>query len=178
DFQFKSIYAVRQAMEKTVGLQSGFQSPELDAFYQDYRINWQVASGNTPDAVRFRNRLSRAAESTLLAQESELLADLERSIRNRNAQRVREDLAGLYDVNLRYVQFAHRSATNRIKNSLIWLIGFGAGGIALTLVLGLHVRRAIAPRIQRLVGYVRRFQNRGVYEQISETGHDDIAVLT
>jgi signal transduction histidine kinase len=178
DFQFKSIYVVRQAMEKAVGLQSGFQSPELDAFYQDYRINWQVASGNTPDAVRFRKGLSQAAESTLLAQESDLLADLERSIRNSNAQRVREDLAGLYDVNLKYVEFAHRSATNRIKNSLIWLLGFGAGGIGLTLFLGLHVRRAIAPRIQRLVGYVRRFQNRGVYEQITEKGNDDIAVLT
>jgi hypothetical protein len=35
----------------------------------------------------------------------------------------------------------------------------GIVGVALTLFLGLHVRRAIAPRIQRLVGFVREFQN-------------------
>src|SRR5262249_13784074 len=33
EFQFKSVYAVRKAVEKAVGLQSGFQSDELEAFY-------------------------------------------------------------------------------------------------------------------------------------------------
>ena len=177
DFQFKSIYVVRQAIEKAVDLQSGFESADLDAFYKDYRTQWEVASGNTPDAIRFRKDLSDAAESALSAQESDLLADLEKSLRDRNAQRVREDLAGLYDVNLKYIQFEHQSATNRIRNSLIWLLGLGVGGIGLTLFLGLRVRHAMAPRIQRLVGYVRRFQSNGVYEHIGETGNDDIAVL-
>jgi signal transduction histidine kinase len=178
EFQFKSIYAVRQAIEKAVALQSGFPSAELDTFYRDYRANWEVASGSTPDAIRFRKDLSRAGEAGLLGHESSLLMDLEKSLRDRIAQRVREDLAGLYDVNLKYIRFEYQSATNRIKNGLIWLLGLGAGGIALTLFLGLHVHRAIAPRIQRLVAYVRRFQNNGVYEQIVETGNDDIALLT
>src|SRR5262249_23312232 len=78
--------------------------------------------------IRFRKDLSDAAESALPAQESDLLADLEKSLRDRNAQRVREDLAGLYDVNLKYIQFEHQSATNRIRKSLIWLLGLGAGG--------------------------------------------------
>ena len=70
DFQFKSIYVVRQAIEKAAGLQSGFKSAELDAFYEDYRTKWEVASGNTPDAIRFRKDLSDTAESALPAQES------------------------------------------------------------------------------------------------------------
>src|SRR5262249_60816974 len=47
----------------------------------------------------------------------------------------------------------------------------------LTLMMGLLVRRAIAPRIRRLVGKVHQFRDLGVIDKIVDTGDDEIAVL-
>jgi hypothetical protein len=37
EFQFKSIYSVRKAMEEAAGLEDGARSGMLDTFYQRYR---------------------------------------------------------------------------------------------------------------------------------------------
>jgi signal transduction histidine kinase len=44
-------------------------------------------------------------------------------------------------------------------------------------MMGLLVRRAIAPRIRRLVGKVHQFRDLGVVDKIVDTGDDEIAVL-
>jgi len=177
EFQFKSIYSVRKAMEEAAGLEDGARSGMLDTFYQRYRAKWEVASGSTVDAVRFREDLSRAGENTLPRQESELLTKLRQALEAKDANGIRESLAGLYDVNIRYSLFAYRSAADRNRTGRIRLYVIGIVGVALILFLGLHVRRAIAPRIQRLVGFVREFQN-GTYKKINDEGSDDVAVLT
>jgi len=177
EFQLQSIYALRKAIEEAAGLADGTRSAPLEAFYRRYRTDWEVASGSTVDAIRFRNDLSEAGESMLPRQESELLAKLRESLDSKHANGVRASLQGLYDVNLRYSIFAYRSVLERNKTGRIRLVVIGIAGVALTLFLGLHVHRAVAPRIQRLVGYIREFQN-GKYETISDVGRDDIAVLT
>src|SRR5215510_1146621 len=60
EFQFQSIYALRKAIEEAVGLADGARSAPLEAFYRRYRTEWEVASGSTVDAIRFRNDLSEA----------------------------------------------------------------------------------------------------------------------
>src|SRR6185436_5719313 len=57
------------------------------------------------------------------------------------------------------------------------LLAIGLAGTVSTLLMGLLVRRAIAPRIRRLVGKVHRFRDLGVVEQIIDTGDDEIAIL-
>jgi signal transduction histidine kinase len=49
--------------------------------------------------------------------------------------------------------------------------------VILTLVLGLYVRQAVAPRIKRLVAQVHRFRESGTFERMVDHGKDDIAVL-
>jgi signal transduction histidine kinase len=53
----------------------------------------------------------------------------------------------------------------------------GLLGLFGSLALGLHVRRAIAPRIQRLVREVQRFKELGVHQRVLEEGRDEIAIL-
>jgi K+-sensing histidine kinase KdpD len=66
---------------------------------------------------------------------------------------------------------------HRRQRSRFWLLIIGVTGTALTLILGLLVRRAIAPRIRRLVEKVHRFRDLGVNEKVIDTGEDEIAVL-
>jgi len=104
---------------------------------------------------------------------------LRESLEKRDVQLIQANLAELYDINVRYAVLANRRALDRIKSGRLWLLVIGIVGAALTLFLGLHVRRAIAPRIQRLVAYVRQFQKgNGNFERLTESGNDDIAVLT
>jgi len=177
EFQLKSLYEIRKAMEKAQKNESGFPSAPLESFYQEYRSRWEVASGKTFDAIRFRKDLAELGESTLAARETEIVSRLDESIGSKDIHRVREQLANLYDINLKYVDLANVAVMNRMKVRRIRLIVLGSSGILLTLFLGLHVRRAIAPRIQKLVGHVRRFQTVGEHEVIADNGNDDIAVL-
>jgi signal transduction histidine kinase len=179
EFQLQSIYDIRKAIEEARSLEAGSRSSQLDAFYQRYRSKWEIASGSTPDAVRFRQDLQDMGEQTLQRQEADLLTRLRESLEKRDVQSVQTILAALYDVNLRYARLANRRAIARIKSGRMRLFAIGIIGAALTLFLGLHVRRAIAPRIQRLVAYVRQFQKgNGNFERLTESGNDDIAVLT
>src|SRR5262249_44623251 len=65
----------------------------------------------------------------------------------------------------------------RSRNDRFWLILTGALGTAVTLLLGLHVRRGIAARIMGLVTYVEAFEKTGEHQRIGYTGNDDIALL-
>ena len=57
----------------------------------------------------------------------------------------------------------------------MWIIGIL--GLLGSLALGLHVHRAIAPRIRRLVQEVQRFKEFGVHHRLLEQGRDEIAIL-
>ncbi len=177
DFQLRSIAATADAMKEAATLETGARSAKLEAFYRRYKADWETASGTTPDAIRFRKDLMDAGESDMARLESEVLADLKRSLQSGDAKNIREDLAALYTVNVKYADFDNQNAMKRIANRRAWLLTIGIAGVAVTLFLGLHVRRAIAPRIRRLVTSVGRFQEFGKHERICDTGKDDIAVL-
>jgi signal transduction histidine kinase len=168
---------------------------ELETFDKRYRTEWETVDGTTPDAIRFRKDLSTTGDQNTLEIERKALADLERSIQTlkadqedgegaqaghkqwEHARQVRRNLAALYDVNLNYARLANQHVTSRTHASRNWLLTIGILGTGLTLLLGIFVHRAIAPRIRRLVTKINRFRDFGVHEQILETGKDEITVL-
>jgi signal transduction histidine kinase len=177
DFQLQALAAIAGAIQRATTMEAGSRPPELEAFYRRYREQWETAAAVTPDAIRFRKDLLRAGPSRLMEAESDAVADLGRSLQAGNEQRVKTDLSTLYDVNIQYAEFEDRDVVAQNSSSRKRLLGIGISGIALILFLGLHVRRAIAPRIKRMVAYVRRFQDSGKHERIGDNGRDDIAVL-
>jgi hypothetical protein len=161
EFQFKSVAAIGRAMAQAETLNPGFRSAKLDDFYRRYREEWETASGTSPDAILFRKSLSESGATDLTWVEREVLMDLKGALDAGQPESLRKDLETLYDVNLKYAALANESFWNRIRHGLIWVVVIGLGGTTQILFLGLHVRRAVAPRIKRLVTHVRDFQNTG-----------------
>ncbi len=160
-------------------------------FEDHYRTQWQTAEGTSSEAKNFRRELEELGKSDLIEKGKPPITDFEESVlvfRDESAPvatseigiqapRVREALAALFDVNAEYAAIAHEQVLERWQRSRSWLLTIGFTGTALTLTLGLLVRRAIAPRIRRLVEKVRRFRDLGINEKIVDTGEDEIAVL-
>jgi signal transduction histidine kinase len=109
--------------------------------------------------------------------ETQVLDDLRKSLEIGNPENIQMDLAALYNLNVEYAGLANQFVTARTRTGRIWLILIGIVGTTLSLLLGLHVARAIAPRIRRLVTYIRDFQESGVHHKIGAMGNDDIALL-
>jgi signal transduction histidine kinase len=165
----------------------------LDDFSNRYRRQWETVEGTSSDAKKFRGKLLQLGRSDLLEKEKRAIEYFEESLRGvvdndqsssiateeirTQAPRVREAVATLFDVNTEYAQIANEQVMNRRRKSGFWLLAIGLAGTALTLMLGLLVRRAIAPRIRRLVEKVHRFRDLGVNERVIDTGDDEIAVL-
>jgi signal transduction histidine kinase len=118
------------------------------------------------------------ALQTLKADQESLEADEQVRRRWGDAKRVRESLKALYDVNVNYADVAHQQLIKHMERTRVRLLLIGVFGTMLTLLLGLFVHRAIAPRIRRLVRKVHRFRDFGVNEKVVETGKDEIAVLS
>jgi hypothetical protein len=166
---------------------------QLGDFINRYRTQWETAEGTSSDASNFRHELLQLRRSDLIEKEKQAIAHFEESVRpfrdnsessgiaideiRTQAPRVREAVADLFDVNVEYAEIANRQVLQRAQRSRIWLFAIGLIGTGLTLMLGLLVRRAIAPRIRRLVGKVHRFRDLGVNEKVVDTGDDEIAVL-
>src|SRR5262245_41179174 len=74
--QLESIAAIGEAMREAATLTDGSSSPVIDDFLERYRSDWEIVSGTSAEAVRFRNDLRRAGESDLSARESEILTNL------------------------------------------------------------------------------------------------------
>ena len=162
-------------------------------FENRYRAQWQTAEGTSRDATNFRRELEGLGRSDLIEKEKRAITNFEESVRGFSddnesspiatseihiqASRVREALAALFDINAEYAAIANEQVSRHSKRSQAWMLAIGLAGTALTLTFGLLVRRAIAPRIQRLVEKVRRFRDLGVNEKIVDTGEDEIAVL-
>jgi len=65
----------------------------------------------------------------------------------------------------------------RLRIRRLALAGVGLAGISSTFLLGLHVQRAISPRVQQLVEHIRHFQEYGWTERLAVSGNDDISTL-
>ena len=177
EFQFKSVAAIGYAMAEAEAMKPGTVSPTLESFYWRYRKDWESATGVTKDAIHFRKDLEKAGATELLGRESEILTNLKQSLDTRNTEGIRNDLAVLHDLNSRYAALENHYVTERLHRGRIWVLSIGIAGTILTLLVGLLVRRAIAPRIQRLVTEIRKFRETGNYERIADPATDDIALL-
>jgi signal transduction histidine kinase len=168
---------------------------KIEDFYERYRTQWQTAEGTGSDAIRFRRNLLQVGMSDIMEKERGALERFGESIRSlkedkdnlssvasagnfrAQAPEVRQAINDLLDINIEYADIANRDVLEGARRSQYVLLAIGLAGTALTLTMGLFVRRAIAPRIRRLVGKVHQFRDLGVVDKIVDTGDDEIAVL-
>jgi signal transduction histidine kinase len=194
--------AMLQTLTRPDAASLGYRAPptmiaqfirQLRDFDHRYRNQWETVEGTSREATIFRGKLLQLGRSDLLEKEKRALEYFEESLRGlgdddqsssvstesirTQAPEVREAVAALFDVNTEYAQIAHELVVRHGQRSRFWLFTIGLTGTALTLMLGLLVRQAIAPRIRRLVGKVHRFRDLGVNEKVIDTGEDEIAVL-
>src|SRR5262249_50396230 len=144
--------------------------------------------------VRFRSEVLNVGMSDLIEKEKSAINRFAESIHGMSEDKdngsiavadeirvqapiVRYAIGDLLDINIKYAEIANQHVSQRAHTSELLLLAIGLAGTAATLVMGLLVRRAIAPRIRRLVGKVHRFRDLGVVEQIVDRGDDEIAVL-
>jgi signal transduction histidine kinase len=196
--------AMLQTLTRPDAAKLGYHAPpgviddlvqKLEEFYERYRTQWQTAEGTGSDAVRFRHALLQLGMSDIIEKEKSALerfGDAIRGLREEEdnhssvavpeeiraqAPRVRHAIGDLLDINIEFAEIANQQVLNRARRSEFVLLAIGLAGIALTLMMGLLVRRAIAPRIRRLVGKVHHFRDLGVIDKLVDTGDDEIAVL-
>jgi signal transduction histidine kinase len=195
--------AMLQTLTRPDAAKLGYQAPpgvianlvtELEGFDHRYRAQWQTAEGTSSDAVRFRSEVLEAGRSDLIEKEKRAIKRVEGSIRGLSEDKdngsiavadeirvqapiVRYAIGDLLDINIKYAEFANEQVSKRAHTSELLLLAIGLTGTVVTLMMGLLVRRAIAPRIRRLVGKVHRFRDLGVVEQVVDRGDDEIAVL-
>jgi signal transduction histidine kinase len=176
-FQFESVAAIGKVMQQAAELKPGSKSAALEIFYHRYRTDWETATGTTPDAIQFRDELVAEGATAQMRSETRVLEDLRKSLDVGDTDNIRMNLAALYNLNVEYAGLANEYVKTRARNGRMGLILIGLIGTTLTLFLGLRVRGAIAPRIRRLVKYIRDFEESGVHHRIGDMGKDDIASL-
>lgn len=195
--------AMLQTLTRPDAAKLGYQAPpaviadlvqELESFDDRYRTRWQTADGTSSDTIRFRQDVLQLGMSDVIEQEKSAIKRFEESIRSlrdesdngsivvtdeirAQAPRLRYALGDLLDINIKYAEIANQQVSNRSQRSQFVLLAIGVVGTVSTLIMGLVVRRAIAPRIRRLVTKVHRFRDLGVVDHIVDTGDDEIAVL-
>jgi len=177
DFQFESVVGIGEAVAEASTLKEGDRSARLEDFYKRYRSEWETASGTTPDAIHFRKELAEAGATNLLIDETEILGRLHRALVAADATETQRELTALHALNVRYAALDNHFLMEGLRFARRWIIAVGIAGATLTMLMGLYVRNAIAPRIKRLVGQVGRFQATGKFEPTRDSGTDDIAVL-
>jgi signal transduction histidine kinase len=196
--------AMLQTLTRPDAAQLGYRAPpaaiadlvqKLEDFYERYRKQWQTAEGTRSDAVRFRRTLQQLGMSNIIEREKSVLEGFGESIRSLSeekdnlssvavtddiraqASRVQHAIGGLLLINIEYADIENQQVSKRARTSESILLTIGLAGTALTLMMGLLVRRAIAPRIRRLVGKIQQFRDLGVVDKIVDKGDDEIAVL-
>ena len=169
---------------------------DVGLFLDRYRTEWAVAENRSDDALRFREDLERANQRELVADERTAMHDVENSLERidarlsatgmhgqiaasieNDARDLRTALRKLLRVNVGFIEVENAAIERRSRQTYWWMAVVGLSGLLGSLALGLHVRRAIAPRIQRLVRQVQRFKELGVHERVLEEGRDEIATL-
>jgi signal transduction histidine kinase len=169
----------------------------LRVFIDRYRREWEVADSSLPEAVRFRGLLEHRGRLALLNQEREavdaFLASVRRLERSADLADGRAaldappqggDIADLRDalvrlnlVNLRYMEVGYDSYADSIRSLTMLFVFIGLASMIAAPLIGLSVRRAIAPRVAVLVEKVKRFRELGVNEPLGHWGGDELAVL-
>jgi signal transduction histidine kinase len=167
----------------------------LRGYLRRYVRDWETTSSAAPEAVRLRDQLTHAGEANLLEQEHQMVEEwgralgaVERSAGLAGSPAVdaapsAADVAALNRalvelnlINLRYVQLAYRSFERTHLLVTVFFFTISALGFAGALLLGLSVRRAIAPRVQRMVQAVHRFRDEGSVLELDD-GPDDLGEL-
>jgi signal transduction histidine kinase len=168
----------------------------LRAFVNRYQRDWETGTSNLPEALRLRAELARQGELRLLEREHQVVGDasqalsrIERTIgltgappddpplRRRDVVQLENALVQLNLLNLRYVQVAYKAFERTHGHVTAFFIAASAAGLLAQALIGLAVRRAIAPRVHRMVEAVRRFREMGVQAPIDDPGDDDLAAL-
>ena len=169
---------------------------DVGLFLQRYRTEWAVAQNTSEDALLFHADLMRSNQGELVADERAAMRDVESSLERidarlstsgtdgqiaagieNDARDLRTALRKLLRVNVGFVEVENAAIERRSRQTYWWMSAVGLLGIFGSAGLGLHVRRAIAPRIQRLVQEVQRFKELGVHQRVLEEGRDEIAIL-
>jgi signal transduction histidine kinase len=168
---------------------------DVDLFLERYRTEWAVAENVSEDALRFQADLERSNHGSLVADERAAMHDAESSLERidarlsasgtdgqivsieNDARDLRTALRQLLRVNVGFMEVENAAIERRSRQTYWRMSAVGLLGLFGSLALGLHVRRAIAPRIRRLVREVQRFKELGVHERLLEEGRDEIAIL-
>ncbi|APR80339.1 multi-sensor signal transduction histidine kinase [Minicystis rosea] len=203
EYRYMHGYVFAPLVELDVAMQAGVDaaalvetgSPEAEArayqvlgrvrrFLARYRREWQVAGSAQPEAQRFREALVLVDRSGLLEEERRAVDRLDAALARTGEQPTRADVAAiraallsLNAINIRYMQVAYDAYDARRAAMTTFFIAVGAVGIVLAPLLGLAARRAIVPRVERLVEKIERFREFGVNEPVEDNSGDELAVL-
>ncbi|WP_437331219.1 sensor histidine kinase [Sorangium sp. So ce381] len=191
-----ALYALLARPSSDVSLEVREPMMRLRFFIDRYQRDWLTATSTLPDAIHLRGALARAGELVLLEEEREaadtvaaVVMHLERTtglagptpaaphLRRADVEHLSDALVKLHKINLRYMEVAYDAFDRIRRRILLVFMAVGLGGVTAASLFGLAVRRAIAPRIHRMVTAVQRFRELGVYEPLGDCGDDELAVL-
>jgi signal transduction histidine kinase len=169
---------------------------EVRNFLDRYQTEWAVAGNRSDDALRFYAVLERSNRKGLAAEEMAAMNDVVSSLARvdtglssagsndqvaasveGDARDLRTALRRLLRVQVAFVEVENAAIQRRSGETYRWMSLVGLVGLLGSLALGVHVHRAIAPRIRRLVQEVQRFKELGVHQRLLEQGRDEIAIL-
>lgn len=166
---------------------------QLQEFNNRYRQVWESEHEDNAENRLFIADLKNANQLQLLDKEKVAFDELEESleelkthfdkdqIKNKDhwesVIRVRQALGTLLALNVDFAEVSHRQIEERALKVKIFQLIIGFFSLVTTVLLGMYVHKAIAPRITRLVSKVSRFKEYGVNEKFVENGRDEITIL-
>jgi signal transduction histidine kinase len=195
DYVFAPLVDIGTAFAEVAELRTMKPSPDEDdharqlvgrlgAFIDRYDRDWKIAGSRLPEAIRFRATLERANELPLIDEEDAAsrsfrgaLPSVEPGVPGAALLKLTQALVRLNQVNLHYVEIAGDAYVARERSLWTTFLLVGLAGLVTAPLLGLSVRRAIVPRVRRMVDKVERFRELGVNVPVNETGGDELAVL-
>ena len=165
----------------------------LSQFMRTYRSEFMTANNPSKYAERFRSDLHARNQDSLIAAEEVGVAAVEQALDRLRAeasqvggsperikaelQSLRVALRGLLRTNGSFVEVSHTVLEDRTRTARFRLVLVGVIGVILSTLLGLRVRRAVIPRMNRIVTAVRDFQRGGRHQRVNDMGNDEITVL-
>lgn len=167
----------------------------LRGFVDRYQRDWETGTSDLPEAARLRTELMQQGEMRLLSQEHEFVGECQTALHGLEVTvglpgaapvpaALRADVVALDRalgrlnlVNLRYVQIAYRAFDEAHQRVTSLFIAISLLGLAATAITGLFVRRAVGPRVRRMVESVTRFRDCGQVTPLDDRGDDDLGVL-
>jgi signal transduction histidine kinase len=172
------------------------QLDEVEHAIHHYRTTWMVADRLTADARRFREELDQADKLALLDDERaavERLATGAAELRKKlnaldtpegrvaaidEVTELKRAFRALLRTNIEFIAVDHEVQEARAQNTRTTLVAISLASLVMSILLGLHIRNAIGPRITTMARKVRTFQETGDFERTANPGSDEIAVLS